>query len=1017
MAKYVQPNFIVDSSAAFLRNVTFDSSVYLQGVTHISSPAASSSGTPYALVVDSIGADVQIQSKQLGTMAFETSTNYYGKTQVDGLIADVSLVQSNWQKAQDASISALRAWELSQDASIVTLQNQIAAINIAEVSTRIFDLETSVGALDLLTQAHTAELAVHDASIGSLTSWQISQDASIAAIQGRDAAQDASIIALRATDVTQDASIVALQNVDTQIKSDVSALWAWDLSKDASIIALRAKDANIDTSLNALWSYEAIQDASIAAVGGSWKPYVDGSLATRDSSIIALFAKNAAQDASIVRIDASLNDTIELFDVIDASFQELWDYNAIQDASIALAISGTTSAWNGLTRTDNSIGLGGTLSQNTVINSSDYDFIIGGGDLDTQEGSYGGIFAGMLEHIKAISIRAGDANNDAGLAVGSDGTLSLWNETSTTEAYVNIQNGEATISGTSSVVMGSNYGRFWISQYGMIIDDYSTNTQGLIYGGDYESDFIARSLVTKQYVDGQKGAGNGLKILSDGSIGLGGTLSEPTTITANSTNTLSLAGLVTSVDNTPFALVQESAGGPIRTRELGSMAWATTTDYTLKSLFDSSITAIWTKFGYVDTSLGILNNWNVSQDASIVTLRNTTLSALQTANNGLTAGDTSVALGGALTHDTNIDATGYTFSVTGGLSVYGTLTVDGSVTYVNSVDLNVSDNIITVNYGETGAGVSKGVAGLKVDRGTEDDYVLVFSEATDTFRIGIANESGLPAGTQAVATREDTPEGFGIPFWNGSLYRFDTSSGFEFTPGVGLSLPIATNDPAEATALMITPAGLVVSRELGTIAFATATDYTLKTLFDSSVAAIWTKFGSVDTSIAGLDTLTQTHTTEINNLESSVGALDLLTQNHTLSISDLSTGKLDAVASTTSASGHQIYSTEVNNVAYVKKLVAGTGATITSDASTITIAVSGAAGYVSKKAGTFDGTAGTSLSITAATHGLGIGPLQVTVYDGTDQVWVDVDCAANGDITLEWTGGSLSASCKYIIMG
>ena len=286
----------------------------------------------------------------------------------------------------------------------------------------------------------------------------------------------------------------------------------------------------------------------------------------------------------------------------------------------------------------------------------------------------------------------------------------------------------------------------------------------------------------------------------------------------------------------------------------------------------------------IETSLGILNNWNVSQDASIVTLRNTTLSALQTANNGLTAGDTSVALGGALTHDTNIDATGYTFSVTGGLSVYGTLTVDGSVTYVNSVDLNVSDNIITVNYGETGAGVSKGVAGLKVDRGTEDDYVLVFSEATDTFRIGIANESGLPAGTQAVATREDTPEGFGIPFWNGSLYRFDTSSGFEFTPGVGLSLPIATNDLAEATALMITPAGLVVSRELGTMAFATATDYTLKTLFDSSVAAIWTKFGSVDTSIAGLDSLTQNHTTEINNLESSVGSLDLLTQNHTLSI-------------------------------------------------------------------------------------------------------------------------------------
>ena len=784
MAKYVHPNMIIDSSAAFLKSVTFDSSVYFQGVTHINAPAAVSSQTPFALVLESgSGTDLQVKSVQLGTMAKENATSW------------------------DASLSAIR--------------------------TDIGHLETSVGALDTLTQSHTTQLGIHNASIGVLT------------------------------------SLTAVH----------------------------------DSSLGFLNAYRLIQDASIEAVGGAWKPYVDGSLAARDSSIIALFAKNAAQDASIIRIDASLNDTVELFDVIDASLQELWNYNAIQDASIALAISGTTSAWNGLTRTDNSIGLGGTLSQNTVINSSDYDFIIGGGDLDTQEGSYGGIEILSVEKPIAINIRAGDANNLAGLAVGSDGTLSIY-----------------------------------FSGGAIIADEASTG--GLVYSDDYSATFVANSLITKSFA--------------------------------------------------------ESLVGEVSTR---------------LSTAETDITNI-------ETSLGILNNWNVSQDASIVTLRNTTLSALQTANNGLTANDTNVALGGALTHDTDIDAAGYTFSVTGGLSVYGTLTVDGSVTYVNSVDLNVSDNIITVNYGETGAGVSKGFAGLKVDRGTEDDYVFVFAEATDTFRIGIANESGLPTGTQAVATREDTPEGFGIPFWNGSLYRFDTSSGFEFTPGVGLSLPIATDDPAEATALMITPAGLVVSRELGTMAFATATDYTLKTLFDSSVAAIWTKFGSVDTSIAGLDTLTQTHTTDINNLESSVGALDLLTQNHTQSIADLSTGKLDAVATVTGIDGgHQVFSNEADNIAYIKKIVAGTGATITSDASTITIAVSGAAGYVSKYAGTFDGTAGTSLSITAATHGLGIGPLQVTVYDGTDQVWVDVDCAANGDITLEWTGGSLSASCKYIIMG
>jgi len=98
-------------------------------------------------------------------------------------------------------------------------------------------------------------------------------------------------------------------------------------------------------------------------------------------------------------------------------------------------------------------------------------------------------------------------------------------------------------------------------------------------------------------------------------------------------------------------------------------------------------------------------------------------------------------------------------------------------------------------------------------------------------------------------------------------------------------------------------------------------------------------------------------------------------------------------------------------------LVAGSGATITEDVSTITIAVTGVSGYVSKYTGTFDGTAAVTHAVTAVTHGLGTGPLSVTVYDGTDQVFVDVDCAANGDILLAWTAGSLTASCKYIIMG
>jgi hypothetical protein len=139
-------------------------------------------------------------------------------------------------------------------------------------------------------------------------------------------------------------------------------------------------------------------------------------------------------------------------------------------------------------------------------------------------------------------------------------------------------------------------------------------------------------------------------------------------------------------------------------------------------------------------------------------------------------------------------------TVEGAINLAGTLTVDGSVTYINSVDLNVSDNIITLNYGETGSGVSAGWAGIKIDRGTADDYMFVFRESDDTFRIGVANENSLPGDTQAVATRENAPTSTGVAFWNNTTNRFDTHTGFTYGTGSGLSIPGTLGIRASATA-------------------------------------------------------------------------------------------------------------------------------------------------------------------------------------------------------------------------
>jgi len=97
------------------------------------------------------------------------------------------------------------------------------------------------------------------------------------------------------------------------------------------------------------------------------------------------------------------------------------------------------------------------------------------------------------------------------------------------------------------------------------------------------------------------------------------------------------------------------------------------------------------------------------------------------------------------------------------------LTVSGTTTFVNTQNLNISDNLILINSGETGSGVTLRYAGIEIDRGTSPKYGFYFDEGTQTFRVG---QTGL---TQAVATREDSPITGNIATWDGTNFRFNTT--------------------------------------------------------------------------------------------------------------------------------------------------------------------------------------------------------------------------------------------------
>lgn len=72
----------------------------------------------------------------------------------------------------------------------------------------------------------------------------------------------------------------------------------------------------------------------------------------------------------------------------------------------------------------------------------------------------------------------------------------------------------------------------------------------------------------------------------------------------------------------------------------------------------------------------------------------------------------------------------------GEVRVTGNLVVDGDTLTVSAENLQVQDNVITLNYGETGAGVSLRYSGIEVDRGTEPRTAFIYDEDDGTWNIG-----------------------------------------------------------------------------------------------------------------------------------------------------------------------------------------------------------------------------------------------------------------------------------------
>jgi len=92
--------------------------------------------------------------------------------------------------------------------------------------------------------------------------------------------------------------------------------------------------------------------------------------------------------------------------------------------------------------------------------------------------------------------------------------------------------------------------------------------------------------------------------------------------------------------------------------------------------------------------------------------------------------------------------------------VQGNLTVQGDLTSVQTTNLEIEDNVITLNKGEANGQVSSGIAGIEVDRSPSKPARLIFDESDDTWKLDFGDGNLYKIYTTKEPLNADTVDGY-----------------------------------------------------------------------------------------------------------------------------------------------------------------------------------------------------------------------------------------------------------------
>lgn len=143
-----------------------------------------------------------------------------------------------------------------------------------------------------------------------------------------------------------------------------------------------------------------------------------------------------------------------------------------------------------------------------------------------------------------------------------------------------------------------------------------------------------------------------------------------------------------------------------------------------------------------DTNMGLITPYYKSVLDGLISTSGNAVTIYGTPSATWTVGTVGPKLknsGGIFELRNNID-NAYTDLILNNITIKGNVTQEGSSFITEAETVEVSDNILLLNRGEVGSGVTKGISGIQVDRGALTDYQFIFDESDDRFKVGVEGD-------------------------------------------------------------------------------------------------------------------------------------------------------------------------------------------------------------------------------------------------------------------------------------